>query len=107
MAAPGDTYVVSDREKWRREYRQGRKRRSLLISIGSTLLVAVVLWLGVTHAPGWSDAKATFFSWDSIRHDSPDILRGLLIDLEILAVAAPCSVLLALMVAIMRTRLTE
>lgn len=65
-----------------------------------------MLWFGVTNAPGWSAARETFFSWHSIRHDSPDILRGMLVDLEILAIAAPCILLLALIIATMRTSVT-
>ena len=103
MSSDGGAHVVSDKERWRREYRRDRKRKSSLVAISSTLVVAFALWLGVTHAPGWSSARETFLSWDSIRHDSPDIARGLLVDLEILAIAEPCIVLLALIVATMRT----
>jgi polar amino acid transport system permease protein len=73
------------------------------VAIASTLVVAVAGWLGVTHSPGWHDARATFFSGHSFRHDTPAIARGLLIDLEILAVAVPCILALALIVATMRT----
>jgi polar amino acid transport system permease protein len=69
----------------------------------STLVVAAAAWFGVTHAPGWHDARATFFSGYSFRHDTPAIARGLLIDLEILAIAVPCVLVLALIVATMRT----
>jgi polar amino acid transport system permease protein len=103
VSSQSGTYVVSDKERQRREFRRDRQRKSTMVAIGSTVVVAVVLWLGVTHAPGWSSARETFFSGESIRHDTPDILRAMLVDLEILAIASPCILLLALIVATMRT----
>ncbi|HVT63675.1 MAG TPA: amino acid ABC transporter permease [Mycobacteriales bacterium] len=103
MSSQGDAYVVSDKERQRREFRRARQRRSTMVATGSTIVVAVALWFGITHAPGWHDARATFFSGGSFRHDAPDIAKGLLIDLEILAIASPCVVVLALIIATMRT----
>jgi polar amino acid transport system permease protein len=73
------------------------------VAIVSTIVVAIVLWLAVTHAPGWHSARATFFSGHSFRHDGPGIAKAVLVDLEILVVAEPCILLLALIVATMRT----
>ncbi|HEX3706075.1 MAG TPA: amino acid ABC transporter permease [Mycobacteriales bacterium] len=66
-------------------------------------MVAIAAWLAVTHAPGWHSARETFFSGHSFRHDGPGIAKALLVDLEILAIAEPCILLLALIVATMRT----
>jgi polar amino acid transport system permease protein len=96
-------FLLSDKEQWRRTYRQERARRSTLVATISTLLFAVVVWLGVTHTPGWSDARATFFSWDAIRHDTPDILRGMRLNLEILVIGEACILPFGLVVATMRT----
>jgi polar amino acid transport system permease protein len=98
--------VLSDKEQWRRDYRRQRARRSTLVATVSTLVVALAVWLGITHTPGWDDARATFFSWDSIRHDSPDIARGMLLNLKILAIGEVCILALGMVVATMRTSVT-
>ncbi|HVT22624.1 MAG TPA: amino acid ABC transporter permease [Mycobacteriales bacterium] len=103
-AAPAEApLALSDKEQWRREYRRQRARRSTLVATVSTILFAVVVWLGVTHTPGWDDARATFFSWDSIRHDTPDIARGMLLNLKILVIGEACILVLGMIVAILRT----
>jgi polar amino acid transport system permease protein len=95
--------TLSDKERWRRDYRRGRKSRSTVVAVISTVVVAAALALGVTHAPGWTSARETFFSGHSFRHDGPGIAKALLVDLEILVIAEPCILLLALIVATMRT----
>jgi polar amino acid transport system permease protein len=95
--------TLSDKERWRRDYRRGQRRRSTLVAIVSTVVVAAALALAVPHAPGWSSARETFLSGHSFRHDTPAIARGLLVDLKILVIAEPCILLLALVVATMRT----
>ncbi|HVW82230.1 MAG TPA: ABC transporter permease subunit [Mycobacteriales bacterium] len=65
--------------------------------------MAVAAWLAVTHAPGWHDARMTFFSGHSFRHDTGPIAKAMLVDLEILAISVPCILVLALVVATMRT----
>jgi polar amino acid transport system permease protein len=105
-SADPTTAALSDKETWRRQYRLKRKRRSTLIAIVSTVVFAAALILGVTHAPGWTDARQTFLSWDSFRHDTPDILRGLLVDLKVLVVAEPSILVIALLVATVRTSIS-
>jgi polar amino acid transport system permease protein len=98
--------VLSDKEQWRRDYRRQRARRSTAVATVSTVLFAALVWLGVTHTPGWDDARATFFSWDSIRHDTPDIARGMLLNLKILAIGEVGILILGMLVATMRTSVT-
>ena len=94
---------LSDKEQWRRTYRRQRARRSTAVATASTVAFALVVWIGVVHTPGWSDARATFFSWHSIRHDTPDIARGMLLNLKILVIGEACILVLGLVVATMRT----
>jgi polar amino acid transport system permease protein len=94
---------LSDKEQWRRSYRRDRRRKSTLVAIISTIVFAVVVWLGATHAPGWTSARETFLSGHEFRHSTPDIARGLLIDLKLLVICEPCILVLAVLIATMRT----
>lgn len=98
-----DAFVLSDKEAWRRSFRQSRKRRSTLVAIVSTLVAAVGFWLVLTHAPGWHDFQQTFLSGAQFREETPAIVRGLLIDLRLLVFCEPCIIVLALVIASLRT----
>ena len=99
---PGE-FSPSDKEAWRRGYRRERKRKSTLVAILSTVGFSAVLWLAVTHSPGWKSAHETFLSGHEFRSDTGDIFRGLLIDLKLLVICEPCILVLALIIAVMRT----
>jgi len=101
-----DAFVLSDKEQQRRQYRRDRKRRSTLIAVVSTLVFAAAAWLVVINAPGFTSARETFLSGHSFVHDTPDIARGLLTDLKILVIAEPTILVLALIVATMRTSIS-
>jgi polar amino acid transport system permease protein len=103
VSRTAEDFVVSDKEAWRRSFRRDRRRKSTLVAILSTIAFAVVVWLGATHAPGWTSARETFLSGHQFRHDTPDILRGLLIDLKLLVICEPCILLLAVVIATLRT----
>jgi polar amino acid transport system permease protein len=103
MSAMSDQFLLSDKEEWRRSFRRERGRKSTTVAIVSTIVFTLVVWLGVTHAPGWTAARQTFFSGHSFRHDTPAIARGLLINLKILVISEPCILVLALAIAVMRT----
>lgn len=87
----------------RRRLRTGRSRRSTLTSLISTLVFAAVLYVAITSAPGWSRTQTTFLNpqvaWDSL----PKILEGLWLNVRVLAVAAVATLLLALVLAVLRT----
>jgi polar amino acid transport system permease protein len=103
VSVTAEEFLLSDKEQWRRSYRRERKRRSTLVAILSTIVFSVALWLGATHAPGWSSARETFLSGHEFRHSTPDIARGLLIDLKLLVICEPCILLLAVIIATLRT----
>lgn len=87
----------------RRAERTRRARRSTLTALGSTVAFAVLLYLGVTSTPGWPRVQAAFLD-PSVAVDSlPSILRGMWLNLRVLAVAAVLTVALALVVAVLRT----
>ena len=87
----------------RRSLRARRSRRSTLTALASTLVFATVLYLAVTSAPGWPRTQATFLNpqvaWESL----PKILEGLWLNIRVLAVAAVATLVLALVVALLRT----
>lgn len=90
-------------ERSRRELRARRSRRSTLTALLSTVVFATVLYLLITGAPGWERTQQTFLNpqvaWESL----PRILSGLWLNLRVLVVAAVCTVILALVVALLRT----
>jgi polar amino acid transport system permease protein len=106
MTSTTELFVASDQEQQRREYRRHRRRRSTIIAILSTIVFAVAAWLVVINAPGFTSARETFLSGHSFAHDTPDIARGLEIDLKILIIAEPTILVLALIVATMRTSIS-
>ncbi|MGY1615571.1 amino acid ABC transporter permease [Geodermatophilus sp. SYSU D00691] len=93
----------SDLELSRRAWRARRARRSTGIALLSTLLFAVAAYLAVTRAPGWPRVQATFFSWSVAVDAFPEILEGLWLNLQVLAVGGVLVVLVGLLLATVRT----
>ena len=62
-----------------------------------------MLVAAVTSAPGWPRVQASFFDPAVAVESLPAILRGLWLNLRVLAVAAVLTVVLAMVVAVVRT----
>jgi polar amino acid transport system permease protein len=90
-------------ELGRRAARTRRSRRSTLTALLSTGVFAVLLYLGVVNAPGWPRLQAAFFDPAVALESLPAILRGLWLNVRILLVAAVLTVVVALVVAVLRT----
>ena len=97
------TLPVSEVELGRRHYRQTRRRRSLLVSLGSTLALAGAIWLALVLSPGWADVKGSFFDLEVGRDALPGILRGLWLNVRVLLVSALLVGLCGSLLAIART----
>lgn len=69
----------------------------------STVVFAVVLWVAVTHAPGWPRVHQTYFNGAVFRSSFPGILRGLWLNIRILVVGEVLILVLAVVVAGLRT----
>jgi polar amino acid transport system permease protein len=95
--------AISDVERWRRTYLRDQARRSTGVATISTVFVAAVLWLGITHAPGWPRVHQTYFSAAVFRSTFPGILRGLWLNVRILVVGEVLILILAVIVAGLRT----
>jgi len=94
---------VSEVEQGRRSYRRSRQRRSTGVAVASTLVFAAVLLVGTTSAPGWERTRESFLDWDVARRSFLPVLSGLWLNLRVLVVAAVCVLVLALVVALLRT----
>ncbi len=96
-------YRPTPLELQRRGVRSRRSRRSTLTALASTLTFAGVGYVVITNAPGWPRVQASFFDPDVAWEYLPDILRGLWLNVRVLAVAAVLTVALALVLAVVRT----
>ena len=102
--APGPGLPVpSELELTRRAWRRSRGRRSTLVALLSTLLFAVVAYLVVTRSPGWPRVRTTFFNLEVALETFPQILEGLLLNLQVLLIAGVLVLLLGLLLAVTRT----
>lgn len=94
---------MSDLERDRRAYRRSRERRSIGVAIASTLVLALVVWLGVINTPGWAAVQASFFdpvvAWESL----PTVWNGFLLNLQVLAYSVVTVGVCALVIAVLRT----
>ncbi|WP_336922543.1 amino acid ABC transporter permease [Aquipuribacter sp. SD81] len=97
------TYQPTQLERDRRTVRARRSRRSTATALVSTLVFAVALWLAVTTAPGWPRVQQSFLDPVIAWRYLPEIADGLWLNVRVLAVAAVLTVVLALVVALLRT----
>ncbi|MFC5380876.1 ABC transporter permease subunit [Aquipuribacter nitratireducens] len=98
-----DRLLLTPLEQHRARVRRARTRRSVLTSLASTVVFAVLLYVSVTSAPGWPRVQETFFDPAVAREWLPSILRGLWLNIRVLAVAAVLTLALALLLAVLRT----
>ncbi|MFC8454226.1 amino acid ABC transporter permease [Kitasatospora sp. NPDC057223] len=96
-------YRPSARRLTHQAYRRGRARRSALVAGLSTVATAVVLALLVVSSPGWERTRQTFFDLGYAREALPEVLRGLRVNLELMAVCGALILVLGLLLAVART----
>ncbi|BDZ52073.1 ABC transporter permease [Frondihabitans sucicola] len=102
MTQPSGT-TVSAVERERRAYRRGRQRRSALVSAVSTVVVAVIVWLGVVNTPGWASVQKSFFDPHTAFTSFPAILLGLWLNVRVLFFASIGVAVFATFLAVIRT----
>ena len=87
----------------RADYRRAQTRRSIWISLGSTVVFAAVLLLAVTSSPGWPRVRDSFFNlrigWESL----PALLDGLWLNVRVLVVCEVLILVVGLGLAALRT----
>ena len=96
-------FEPSAAELERRRVRAKARRRSILVSLASTLLFAAVAWFGLTSTPGWSRVQSSFFDWNTAVTAFPLVLDGLWLNLRVLVVAVIGVLIFGLLLALMRT----
>jgi polar amino acid transport system permease protein len=94
---------VSGVELDRRRYRRNRARQSTLVAALSTVVFAVVVAFAITRAPGWSRVQQSFFDISLGRKSFVPVLEGMWLNIRVLVVSEVCILVLALVVAGLRT----
>lgn len=102
-SGPAPLPPLSALERDRRRYRTRQTTRSLFVSLGSTLVFAVVIALVLANSPGWAITRETFFNPDYFWPSIPKIWSGLLLNLRVLAVAVVGVALLSVLLASLRS----
>jgi polar amino acid transport system permease protein len=98
-----DEPPTSDLQQWREGYRRRRARRSTAIASVSTVVFLAVVCTAIVLSPGWPRVRASFLDGDIARDALPDILRGLWLNVRVLAVTAVLVVIVGLTLAGLRT----
>ncbi|MER5261230.1 amino acid ABC transporter permease [Actinosynnema sp. NPDC002837] len=95
--------MTSERQRERLAYKRSRARRSTLVALLSTTVFAVAVGVTVAGAPGWPRVRQSFFDVEIAWRSLPAILEGLWLNLRVLAVCGVLILVLALVVATLRT----
>ncbi|MEU4763878.1 amino acid ABC transporter permease [Actinosynnema sp. NPDC023794] len=95
--------MTSERQRERLAYKRSRARRSTLVALLSTTVFAVAVGVTVAGAPGWPRVRQSFFDVEIAWRSLPSILEGLWLNLRVLAVCGVLILVLALVVATVRT----
>jgi polar amino acid transport system permease protein len=98
VTAPAPSQV----ELERRLYRRQRGRRSVVVSVVSTLVVIAVVWLGVVNTPGWAAVQQSFFDPQTAIDTFPGVLLGLWLNIRILFFSAIGVAVLGTLLAVVR-----
>jgi polar amino acid transport system permease protein len=95
--------VTSELHRERLAYKRSRARRSTLVALLSTTVFAVAVGVTVARAPGWPRVRQSFFDVGIAWRSLPAVLEGLWLNLRVLAVCGALILVLALVVAAVRT----
>lgn len=87
----------------RRRFRRRQTGRSVLISLGSTVVFAVAMGVVIANSPGWQITKETFFDPQYFAEAIPKVLEGLLTNLRILGVSVIGVAVFAIVLASLRS----
>lgn len=90
-------------ELGRRAFRRQQGRRSLLISVVSTIVFAAVVAVVLVNSPGWARVQTSFFDWETAVSSLPKILTGLWLNVRVLAVAVVGVAIFGTLLAMIRT----
>jgi polar amino acid transport system permease protein len=98
-----ESVVPSPAALERRAFRARASRRSILVSLLSTILFAVLAWLIVTATPGWERVQQSFFNFEVAGEVWPAVLEGLWLNIRVLFYTVISVTIVATLVALART----
>ena len=87
----------------RRAFRRHQNAKSVAISFISTIVFAIIVWFTVVNTPGWSLVQQSFFNLDVLAGAWPRVVEGILLNIRVLLFAALGVLILALILATLRT----
>lgn len=96
-------YQVSEVELARRTYRKKQQLQSVVTSLISTIVFVAIIVIGLKMSPGWPRVKETFFSAEYFVSSFPEILKGLWLNIKVLAIALVGVAIFATLIALVRT----
>jgi polar amino acid transport system permease protein len=97
------TFEPSPAEVERARIRSNKRRRSVLVSLLSTVAFALVAGFGLVSTPGWNRVVSSFFDLPTAIEAWPRVLDGLWLNLRVLVFAAIGVLIFGMLLAIMRT----
>jgi polar amino acid transport system permease protein len=87
----------------RRAFRRRRTAVSVLISVASTAVFAIVMTLVVADSPGWEITRQTFFNGDYFIKALPKVAAGLWINIQVLLCSVAGVAVFATILAVLRS----
>nr|WP_278758910.1 amino acid ABC transporter permease [Bifidobacterium catenulatum] len=96
-------HQVSEVELSRRTYRKKQQLQSVMTSLISTIVFVAIIVIGLKMSPGWPRVKETFFSAEYFVSSFSEILKGLWLNIKVLAIALVGVAIFATLIALVRT----
>lgn len=93
----------SEVEVGRRSYRRKQNTKSIGVSVLSTIVFAIVVWLVLVNSPGWETVRESFFDWDVAVASAPNILKGLWLNIQVLFFTTILVAIFGSLLAVART----
>ncbi|MGC4174520.1 amino acid ABC transporter permease [Demequina sp.] len=98
-----ETWEPSALELDRRRYRKKSLRRSVLVSIASTLVFAAIIAIALINSPGWDAVKSQFFNVEIGTKYFGAILKGLWLNIQVLFFASIGVAIFGTLLAVLRS----
>lgn len=96
------TWVPTDRQTERNDYRRRRAlRRSAVAAVSTAGVLAALVTLAV-RAPGWQRVQSTYFDVGYARDILPDLARAFVLNVKLFVVAEILILVVAFLVALVR-----
>jgi len=90
-------------ELGRRAFRRRQNSQSVLLSVASTLVFAVVVWITIVNTPGWARVQKTFFDPEVFVSSLPRVAEGFVLNLRVLFFAVIAVFIFSILIALLRT----